>query len=142
MVRLVCRHMFHLNCWRSACGMGPSVPEDRRARGHTVTCPNCRGRGHAIACWHWIDPAIITQVDPVSREQVPNIIQQQIAADEQATPLVPTVSQDMEPAEPGGWQADGSFRLFQPKGTAEAQAQQAAAAASRDTVADYEKSQQ
>ena len=61
MCRLICRHMFHYRCWAAAVEAGPSREQER-----TATCPNCRGRGHVISCWHYLDTSISTQINPTT----------------------------------------------------------------------------
>ena len=69
MCRLICRHMFHYRCWAAAVEAGPSREQER-----TATCPNCRGRGHVISCWHYLDTSISTQINPSSGLEVPNLL--------------------------------------------------------------------
>ena len=48
MRRLISRHMFHRRCAVAAVEVGPNhLKQDL-----TVTCPNCKGDGHVIACWN------------------------------------------------------------------------------------------
>ena len=63
--RLTCRHMFHAACWENYL----------RHSADSVSCPNCRGPGRMIAVWPFIDPGLVTQVDPQNAsEQVPNLL--------------------------------------------------------------------
>ena len=69
MCRLICRHMFHYRCWAAAVEAGPSRYQERVA-----TCPNCRGRGHVISCWHYMDTSIATQINPATGIEIPNLL--------------------------------------------------------------------
>ena len=69
MCRLICRHMFHYRCWASAVEAGPNRNQER-----TATCPNCRGRGHVISCWHYMDTSISTQIDHNTGMEAPNLL--------------------------------------------------------------------
>ena len=69
MCRLICRHMFHYRCWAAAVEAGPSREQER-----TATCPNCRGRGHVISCWHYLDTSISAQINPNTGLEVPNLL--------------------------------------------------------------------
>ena len=52
-VRLMCRHVFHGDCWTRFMMSENTSP--------TIECPNCRGSGVLIAMWDYIDPLEITQ---------------------------------------------------------------------------------
>jgi len=54
-LRLVCRHIFHIECWSN---MLVSTDEDR------ILCPNCRGPGRSIARWRFIASPIIAYRPP------------------------------------------------------------------------------
>ena len=69
MCRLICRHMFHYSCWTQAVAAGPARNQERVA-----TCPNCRGRGHVISCWHYMDTSITTQYNPATGREAPNLM--------------------------------------------------------------------
>ena len=56
-VRLRCRHMFHANCWVDLCNNTPN-PSNVLSN---PSCPNCRGPGHVIATWDFIQVGIPTQ---------------------------------------------------------------------------------
>jgi len=59
--------MFHYRCWAAAIAAGPGPNQER-----AVTCPNCRGRGHVIACWNYMDTSITTQFNPQTGQEAPN----------------------------------------------------------------------
>ena len=52
-IRLMCRHVFHGDCWTRYMMSDQGTP--------TIECPNCRGSGNLIAMWNYIDPTEITQ---------------------------------------------------------------------------------
>ena len=52
-IRLTCRHVFHGDCWTRLMMSEPSAT--------SIECPNCRGPGHLIAMWNYIDPLELTQ---------------------------------------------------------------------------------
>ncbi len=52
--RLVCRHMFHAECWE----------RNVAAQETHVSCPICRGAGTLLSAWRYIDLETITQVGP------------------------------------------------------------------------------
>ena len=77
--RLQCGHVFHGNCWNTACRQRGEVYRQQRQDNPAdtspfiVPCPNCRGNGRTIAIWNWIDHARITQfINGVDGEQVHN----------------------------------------------------------------------
>ena len=70
MRRLICRHMFHYACWTQTVAAGPARNQERVA-----TCPNCRGRGHVISCWHYMDTSIVTQFNPATGQEAPNMLE-------------------------------------------------------------------
>ena len=104
--------MFHLDCWKQTCEKGPaahaSSERDQRGRQREnfISCPNCRGRGHAIACWRYMDPNISTQVLPTGRHQTsstdaqaPNLLDQVVTWEPSgvARPLQPISQRDTSP---------------------------------------------
>ena len=56
--RLLCRHMFHAQCWDFHAVLGDG------------NCPNCRGAGTLSARWNYIEPGVDTQQGPTG--PVPN----------------------------------------------------------------------
>ena len=85
MRRLICRHMFHYQCWVSAVVAGPR----RDVQERVATCPICRGRGHAIACWSYMDMSITTQTHPVSGTPLRNVIEDLSPTTRRSQPRIP-----------------------------------------------------
>ena len=55
-VRIRCRHMFHAQCWQEyySRAEGPAGAEEHE-------CPNCRGPGHVLASWNYVEVGPVTQ---------------------------------------------------------------------------------
>ena len=79
MCRLICRYMLHYRCWTAAVAAGPLHERQE----HVATCPNCRGRGHVISCWNYMDTAVTTQIHPISGMPLRNLL------DEGPAPVTP-----------------------------------------------------
>ena len=47
-LRLVCRHIFHIQCWH-----------ENLLNGDGMECPNCRGAGRVIARWRFVAPPLV-----------------------------------------------------------------------------------
>ncbi len=62
--RLVCRHMYHAECW------------ERYVQAQTtrISCPICRGAGTLLSVWRYISLDVITQEGP-DGQQVPNLLE-------------------------------------------------------------------
>ena len=69
MCRLICRHMFHYACWTQTVATGPAMNQER-----VDTCPNCRGRGHVIYCWHYMDTSIAIHISPATGREAPYLL--------------------------------------------------------------------
>ena len=48
-LRVLCRHMFHAQCWIDMCNQPRSSTAD------VPDCPNCRGAGRVVASWNFVD---------------------------------------------------------------------------------------
>jgi hypothetical protein len=52
-LRLTCRHMFHIECWNNMVHANESQT-NATGRGRDVCCPNCRGGGRVVARFRYI----------------------------------------------------------------------------------------
>ena len=90
MIRLVCRHLFHKDCWWRQV---ESATRHAAEHGHypnqeaVPTCPNCRGRGHVISCWHFMDRSLRTQYI-LPGQQAPNLLNPEEAEAPRPAPQV------------------------------------------------------
>jgi hypothetical protein len=66
--RLVCRHMYHSDCWHAFMEAQNRSPPGMRNH----CCPNCRGAATMIANWRYIDPTLVTQRIPGQEQQAAN----------------------------------------------------------------------
>ena len=57
--RLVCRHLFHVECWHN---LLVTNPEDR------IFCPNCRGPGRTIARFRYVASPVHVYREPLASE--------------------------------------------------------------------------
>ena len=87
--RLACKHMFHTSCWLRW-----------NTASTTHDCPICRGPGHVVASWAYVNPTLITQFSGRQGQQVANHWQElqniqghssSCAAREDRTPVTPRV---------------------------------------------------
>ena len=72
--------MSHAGCWAN---IMQNTPESATGA-EDPECPNCRGPGHTIAIWSFIDPTVMTQW--VGEEQAPNELQHETSLTEQLAP--------------------------------------------------------
>ena len=85
MCRLICRHMFHYQCWASAVAAGPRQDAHERV----ATCPNCQGRGHAIACLNYMGTSVLTQTRLVSGMPLMNMMEDPSPTTLRGQPRIP-----------------------------------------------------
>ena len=85
MRRRTCRHMFHRICLVAAAEAAPKQVNQVLA----IKFPNCRGHGHAIACWNYTDTSITTQFDPRTVSEAPNLLETAAPRTPRTLPRVP-----------------------------------------------------
>eukprot|EP00969_Alexandrium_andersonii_P291723 12893379-Alexandrium_andersonii.AAC.1 len=67
--RLVCRHMFHDECWANCVAAGRPMRHERAA-----SCPCCRGVGNRIAVRRCRDPNLVTQLSADGAQVARNLL--------------------------------------------------------------------